>query len=120
MTPLAAAFGLILAAVWGGAPAEDRAVQPTEYVRLELRGTLTTGIAAIGGETTGTILAAKRLSWELELRSRTDLVAKADALAGESVVVKGTLEPRAGVETRRMRLIVVVESLERAPKPDAR
>lgn len=120
MMPPVTAIALVLAAVWAGTSAEDRAVQPAEYVRLELRGTLTTGIAAIGGETTGTILGAKGLSWELDLRSRADLVAKADALAGQSVVVKGMLEPRAGVETRRMRLIVVVESLERAPKPDER
>jgi hypothetical protein len=119
MTSLAAAAA-ILSVLSADAPADSHRGQTQEYVRLEICGTLTTGIAAIGGETTGTLVGAKGISWELDLGSQTGLQAKADALAGQLVVVKGSLEPRGGVELRRMRLIVVVESFERAPKPAAR
>jgi hypothetical protein len=114
------AAAAVLLALSFDAPAEDCALQPAEYVHLEIRGTLATGIAAIGGETTGTVVGAKGLSWELDLGSRADLLARADALAGQSVVVRGALEPRIGVELRRTRLIVVVGSLERAKGPAAR
>jgi hypothetical protein len=119
---LAALFGLcaLAGAALGvqGQPAPAGAAQAPadEQVRLEIRGRLESGLVAIGGETTGIVVKAKGLSWELDTGLDEALRRKADGLSGQVVIVKGTLEPRAGVELRRQRLIVRVTSLEKAPQ----
>jgi hypothetical protein len=99
----------------GGTQAARPLAVAEERVRVEIVGRLATGLVALGGETTGLAVSAKGLSWELDVGRDQDLRKKADGLSGEVVVVTGTLEPRAGVELRRQRLIVRVTSLERAP-----
>ncbi len=99
---------LLLAAATAGGPAVD------ESIDVVVRGTLRTGIMAIGGESTGTTISARGATWELDLRQDKALLAKADALAGRRVVVRGSLEVKPGVE-RRQRWIVTVQSLEAAP-----
>jgi hypothetical protein len=96
-----------MAAALSGAPAAD------ESIEVVVRGTLRTGIMAIGGETTGTTITARGLTWELDFGADGALRRKADALSRRRVVVRGTLEPRAGVEVRQ-RLVVKVRSLEAA------
>jgi hypothetical protein len=96
-----------LAAVLSGGPAAD------ESIEVVVRGTLRTGMMAIGGETTGTTITARGLTWELDLGRDEALRRKAESLSRRRVVVRGTLEPRAGVEVRQ-RLIVAVKSLEAA------
>lgn len=74
-------------------------------------GTLRTGIFAIGGETTGTTITAKGVTWELDLGKSGELRALANALDKKKVTVKGILERRKGVEIRE-RWIVTVASLD--------
>lgn len=109
---------LVLAAAvatGGGAQAAAPTPAAKESVRVEVVGRLTTGLMAIGGETTGIAVSARGLSWELDVGLRQDLRQKADRLSGQVVIAKGTLEPRTGVELRQRRLIVRVTSLEKAP-----
>ena len=84
-----------------------------DSIEVVVRGTLRTGIMAIGGETTGTTITSRGATWELDLRARPEWSARAEALNGRRVVVTGTLEVRPGVE-RRQRVIVTVKSLEPA------
>ena len=79
-------------------------------------GTLKTGIMAIGGETTGTILKTKEGTvYELELGEKFSR--PGEELNGKTVMVTGSLKIRAGVEVKE-RTIVVVTGLKAAP--DAR
>ena len=82
-----------------------------DSIEVVVRGTLRTGIMAVGGETTGTTVTARGVTWELDLRARPEWKARADALNGRRVMVTGSLEVRPGVE-RRQRSIVTVKSLE--------
>lgn len=83
---------------------------PQQYIRVEVRGKLTTGMMAIGGETTGTAITANGITWELDLGRNADMRARARQLNSKTVVVKGSLQRRAGVEIRQ-RWIVTVSSL---------
>lgn len=85
--------------------------KPTEYVRVEVRGKLKTGIVVIGGETTGTTITAGNITWELDFARNRKLAELAKTLNGQTVVVKGTLRLKRGVE-RKTRWIVTVRSLQ--------
>jgi hypothetical protein len=88
-----------------------------DSIEVVVRGTLRTGMMAIGGETTGTTVNAKGATWELDFSGKPELAARAESLTGRRVVVTGSLEVRAGVE-RRQRWIVSVKTLEAAgPRP---
>ena len=90
-----------------------------DSIDVVVRGTLRTGIMAIGGETTGTTVTARGATWELDLRGKPEWTARAESLSGRRVVVTGSLEVRPGVE-RRPRWIVTVKTLEAAgPAPRA-
>jgi len=90
-----------------------------EAIEVVVRGTVRTGIMAIGGETTGVTVAARGATWELDLSKDPALRAKAEALSGGKAVVRGSLEVRPGVE-RRQRWIVTVTSIEPAGSPPAK
>jgi hypothetical protein len=85
---------------------------------LEYRGKLRTGIVAIGGETTGTIIETDKGQFELDLGTNKKLRQVAEGLNGKAVVVKGTLTIRKGVEVAERRIIVVrtLEAAKAAPK----
>jgi hypothetical protein len=83
------------------------------YIKVEVQGTLETGIAAIGGETTGVIVKTKDGTLELDLGKDKELRAQADKLNGQAVVVTGSLSVRKGVEVAQ-RLIVTVGTLKPA------
>ena len=85
-----------------------------DYIKVEIRGTLRSGMMAIGGETTGTVVSARGATWDLDLTKGPDGRNRAESLDGRPVLVKGSLEIRPGVE-RRERAIVTVTSLEPAP-----
>jgi hypothetical protein len=108
--PLTQALLMILAL--GASPAPPPA--GGDYIKVEIRGTLRTGIMAIGGETTGTVVTARGANWDLDLTRIPDGRQRAESLDGRPVLVKGSLEIRPGVE-RRERAIVTVTSLEPAP-----
>ena len=84
-----------------------------EYIKVEVKGKLRTGIFAIGGETTGTTISAQGLTWELDFGDNKALREQATKLNGQTAIVKGTLEVRPGVEIRE-RWIVTVGSLQGA------
>lgn len=89
-----------------------------DYVKVEVRGRLTTGVMAIGGETTGYTITARGVTWELSFPSAA-LKARADALGGRTVLVRGNLEVRPGVEMRS-RSIVTVTTLREVKGPPQR
>lgn len=93
---------LLMALLGGGAG---------DYVKVEVRGRLETGVMAIGGESTGYTVTSRGVTWELSFPSAA-LKARADALGGRTVVVSGTLEVRPGVELRS-RSIVTVTALRK-------
>lgn len=101
---------LLMMVALGASPAAPAG----DYIRVEIRGTLRTGMMAIGGETTGTVVSARGATWELDLTQLPEGRQRAESLAGRRVLVKGSLEIRPGVE-RRERAIVAVSSLEPAP-----
>ena len=110
MTTLGFVLGTVLLAV-AAAGADD------DSIEVVARGTLRTGIMAIGGETTGITITARGATWDLDLGGDPALGKKAEALSGKRVVVRGTLELRRGVE-RRQRYVVTVISIEAAgPAP---
>lgn len=75
--------------------------------KVEMTGTLKTGIVAIGGETTGTILKTKKGTYELDFGKDKELRARAEKLNGKEVVVSGTLVIRKGVEVKERKIITV-------------
>lgn len=76
-----------------------------QIVRLE--GTLETGIVAIGGETTGTVLRLNNgQTVELEFVSEGRRT-QAEMLSGERVLVAGFLRVVQGVEIRERRIVRV-------------
>jgi hypothetical protein len=81
--------------------------------RITFTGKLTTGIMAIGGETTGTIISDGKTTYELDVKDAA-LKAKVKELSGKQVTVQGTLTVKVGVEVGQRR-IITVESLEAAP-----
>jgi hypothetical protein len=87
---------------------------------MEWRGKLRTGIVAIGGETTGTVLETDKGSFELDLGRDKQLRQLADKLDGKGVVVKGTLTVRKGVEVKERRIIRVRSLQATADRPKAR
>jgi hypothetical protein len=103
-------LALVLAAI-GSRPASPPG---GDYIKVEILGTLRTGMMAIGGETTGTLIRARGVTWELDLSQLPGGAARVESLDGRRVLVKGSLEVRPGVE-RRERAIVTVTSLEPAP-----
>ena len=107
---MAIAQALLMLLTLGASPAPGGG----DYIKVEIRGTLRTGMMAVGGETTGTMVTARGASWELDLTHVPEGRKKAETLDGRAVLVKGTLEIRPGVE-RRQRAIVTVTSLEAAP-----
>ena len=103
--------GVMMAA--GGAGSGD------DSIEVVVRGTVRTGIMAVGGETTGVTVAARGATWELDLSRDPALRAKAESLSGRKAVVRGSLEVRPGVE-RRQRWIVAVTSIEPAAASPAK
>jgi len=91
---------------------EDRKMPTSENKKQDVpvttyTGTLRTGMMAIGGETTGVLLETSAGTFELDLRQSEEANAKAESLNGKKVVVTGDYRPRAGVEVKERRIIVV-------------
>jgi hypothetical protein len=72
------------------------------------QGTLTTGVMAIGGETTGVTLKTQDgTQYELDFGKNAGLAKLADSLNGKPVIVTGVLHVRPGVETGDRHIIEV-------------
>jgi hypothetical protein len=84
-----------------------------EYIQVNIRGRIRLGVVAIGGETTGTTITSRGITWDLDLGRSSELRRAAERLSGSTVLVSGSLSSRRGVELPS-RWIVRVESLRRA------
>jgi hypothetical protein len=81
-------------------------------IELEIKGTVRTGLAAIGGETTGVVIGTKE-GFGCELKGVKD-----QSVNKKTCVVKGTYNVKEGVEIRK-RAILTVSSIKVADeKPD--
>ena len=98
-------FGLPMAA-----PGDSSGEQ---YIKVEMKGTIETGIMTIGGETTGTLIHVNNVTWELDLGNRKDLQDAANLLHKKRALVTGIYQKRKGVEIHE-RHVVMVTSLEPA------
>ena len=78
---------------------------------VAIRGRLSTGVMAIGGETTGTTVEANGITFELDLNRRPWLRRATQRFDGRRVLVEGELHARRSIE-RGQRLVVRVERLE--------
>ena len=101
----AAAIILVLPIILSAAGRDN-----TDYVKVEIKGIIQTQIMAIGGETTGVIIKAGDVSWELDLGTNRQLHELAERLNGKTALVRGILKRIRGVE-RGERVVVEVESL---------
>ncbi|WP_425615973.1 hypothetical protein NA78x_005910 [Anatilimnocola sp. NA78] len=102
-----------LLAVCGGLLLLTAVHAADDSIEVNVVGALATGLSAIGGETTGSTITAKGITWELDFGKDKALHAAAEKLSGQQVAVSGTLDRRAGVEVRE-RWIVTVKSLKGA------
>lgn len=84
-----------------------------DFIKVEIQGTLKTGIAAIGGETTGTTITSGGITWELDFGKNKDWPALAEKLDGKAALATGTLAMRKGLAVRQ-RMIVTVTALKAA------
>jgi hypothetical protein len=80
-----------------------------EYIQVEIKGKLQHGVAAIGGETTGTTITVGKITWELDLGRKPELMQAAERLSGKTAIAKGRLERRQGVEIRERWIVKVNE-----------
>jgi hypothetical protein len=85
------------------------AADKDEPKTVEMKGTLHTGVVAIGGETTGYLIDTKDGKYELDFSKNKELRDKADKLDGKAVAVKGQLTIRKGVEVGERKIVVVSE-----------
>ncbi len=112
MFVLATILNLSLACLFGvsQATAGDKAAAGySDSIHVEVKGTLRTGIVAIGGETTGTTISAKDITWELDFGGNPDLQALAEKLNGKTVVARGSLDRKKGIEIRQRWIVAVCE-----------
>jgi hypothetical protein len=78
-----------------------------DYIKVEIKGTLETGLMAIGGETTGTVIHVKNVTWELDLGGSKELQESATKLNKKTVLLTGTYQKIKGVEIRERHIIKV-------------
>lgn len=89
----------------------DEKPADVDSVNVTVVGTLRTGLFAIGGETTGTTIMSKGITWELDLGKIAAFRRAAQKFNGKKVIVRGSLERRRGVEIKE-RWIVTVTGLQ--------
>jgi len=93
-------------------PAQAGDKDKKEAKKVELKGIIKTGIVAIGGETTGTIVETKEGNYELAVSK--ELRADVDKLNKMEAIVTGTLAIKKGLAVKE-RKIVTVETVKAAP-----
>jgi len=91
--------------------AGDKDKKDNEAKKVKLTGTIKTGIVAIGGETTGTIIETKDGNYELHVSK--ELRTEVDALNKKLAEVTGKHEAKKGIEVK-LRKIVNVERIKAA------
>jgi hypothetical protein len=88
------------------------AADAKESIQLEVKGKVTTGINAIGGETTGVLIGTNK-DFGCELAGKVD-----DKLNGKTVIVTGTFAVKDGVEVKQRRILTIDTIKETDEKPD--
>ncbi len=92
-----------------------RTTRPVQSINVIVNGAVQTGMNAIGGETTGNLIVANGIVWELELTDSQ--IAEANRIGRRLATVKGSLRKIRGVEIRE-RFIVTVESIVAASETE--
>ena len=87
-------------------------------VEVRVRGILTNGILAIGGETTGTTIRFGKTTWELELQNQKTLNSAAAKLNGQLVVVSGLVALRRELKSRCEPFLTVESLASGLPVPE--
>ena len=82
-----------------------------EYIKVEVRGMLNNEVMAIGGESTGVVITANGVTWELDFANAPALRKTSKPMNGQVVVVKGQLQVKAGIEIRK-RWILKVKTIQ--------
>ena len=106
----AAIFVVARNVIWNGKALSKAKPQTGDYIKVEIQGKLQTGVLAIGGETTGTLIQANGVQWEVDLGNDRMLVSLAEKLNGKTVMLTGKLRVQQGIETGK-RWIVTAASL---------
>ena len=92
-----------------GIAVKDRKPAAVDSINVTVVGTLRTGLVAIGGETTGTTITAKGITWELDFGKNSALHDTAEQFNRKRVTVRGSLERRKGVEIRERWIVTVTD-----------
>jgi hypothetical protein len=85
---------------------------PVDSIHLEIKGKVTTGVVAIGAETTGVVIATPG-GFSCELAGKVD-----EKLNGKVCHVKGTFQIKQGVEVRARNILTIasIEAVEAKPE----
>jgi hypothetical protein len=86
-----------------------------DYVKAKIVGIVKTGVAALGGGTTGVTITASGATWELDLGKDRERSAAAEKLNGKVAVVSGSVTvQKAKAAPPRPRTIVTVTEIKAA------
>lgn len=97
-----------------GRPGIDPTTADREYVVVEIVGRVRTEFQSVGGDTTGTLVAADGIVWELDLQNDPQLMDAASQLGSSLARISGQLkmERSRGSLDGRVRWIVQVQQFE--------
>lgn len=80
-----------------------------EAIHVTVTGTIETGIMAIGGESTGTVIRANGMTLEVDSQGNAELQQAMERQTGQRVELKGELTKKKGVEIRERWIIQASE-----------
>jgi hypothetical protein len=79
-----------------------------DYIKVDVRGTIATGVVAIGGETTGVTITANKTTLELSIKD-PKLKKLAEELNGKKGIATGTLQFKTGTEIKKRYIVEVTD-----------
>jgi hypothetical protein len=107
-------FALALSMAFVGssfAVGREKPKEPATFIKVEIKGKLQSGLVAIGGETTGTIIKADTGALELDFGGDKKLEEMAKKLDGKTALATGTLTIKPGLAVK-MRMILRVKTIK--------
>ena len=102
---------------WAPAKLPLKDLSEGKAVEVRVRGILTDGIIAIGGETTGTTISFGKTTWELNLQNEKTLRRAARILNDKPVVVSGLVRTQKGIEVATRTILTVESIVSGLPNP---
>jgi hypothetical protein len=72
------------------AEGKEKPKEPATFIKVEIKGKLQTGLVAIGGETTGTVIKTDSGTLELDFAGDKKLEEAAKKLDGKTALATGT------------------------------